>query len=617
LFSLIFWQQSYKYNYPTLLAIKSARISEIIDWQNKSAALYVRQEKNDYLLANHFKDILATAVNQDVFTPSVSPYISDQVDQINAVSVRELCRQNTFINNQTYSINQIDGNFSKSSHYIRISGSINEYNADLSGGRIFLVLKSNTHCYVFSTYRSLQTHQLTNTFNGFINNPWFFSLIPKEDLAADDYQIGFIYSMGERIRVDMTSTILHNTISSQVAAFASSIIRATAATVDSMAIAATPVSCDVYKDSLRLVLAVEKIAGNIPTEAIPVLTLYADSTLMHYSCKPIRHNLQLSLPQKPHNLYYASIPLSTLAESTNNASSTGMTFKIGCSYISNNVSVAAVSTHTTVTVPLPSTPSPLVQLPGHLLHENSLRVNIDVFNKNDDYIKITGWGVAKINDIQIKKVYFILLSNRDSLAFRSVRIYRPDVYEGYRNSITDKQAVSGFQALIPISLLSAAIYRPALVVEDQSGNRFFQYTSQIEDQFRVGCSSSVAVDLPAAVDSIMYSIDTFNDKGDCIEITGWCHLNRYGAEDQRVYVVLNDGNNQFVFPAGSVSRPDVATAHGDKIVSGNLFSAGFAVAFSKKNIAGSTYKAGILIEKGNKAYLTWLSQPGFQSLIIN
>jgi hypothetical protein len=128
-----------------------------------------------------------------------------------------------------------------------------------------------------------------------------------------------------------------------------------------------------------------------------------------------------------------------------------------------------------------------------------------------------------------------------------------------------------------------------------------------------GCVEGTPVVLPAGESELHFTLDAAKVLGNCVELSGWCHVGGQDATKQQVVLVLDSAHANAGFAASRLKRADVSEVYRKNGSTLQVADAGYTVLIPRDALDNSQ-KMGVLITlPGGKSHFKWVNKPKLQN----
>jgi hypothetical protein len=120
-----------------------------------------------------------------------------------------------------------------------------------------------------------------------------------------------------------------------------------------------------------------------------------------------------------------------------------------------------------------------------------------------------------------------------------------------------------------------------------------QYLNTFIDIHHLKPVNALQKTLPQLTNDVEGSIDTWEEEGNTIKLSGWATVSSEDAKNSRIFIILKSDKYHYVYPTTLVKRPDVTQSFNTL----DYDDSGYTTTFDKGILAEGSYKVGVYIEK--------------------
>jgi hypothetical protein len=220
---------------------------------------------------------------------------------------------------------------------------------------------------------------------------------------------------------------------------------------------------------------------------------------------------------------------------------------------------------------------------------NNIMHNLDEWVNEGDATRITGWAVINGQDTDNMQKFIVLQSDNNRYVFPTMTIDRPDVSRTFNSPGYNK---SGYTVKFKKANVAEGNYQIGMyLVKDTI--QALQYLNKYIEIRHLKPVHALQKYLPDPTNNIDGSIDTWEEEGTAIKLSGWAAISNHDAINSKIYIILQSDKYHYVYPTTLVKRPDVTK----NFQTLDYDDAGYSTTFDKSILAEGSYKVGILIEK--------------------
>jgi hypothetical protein len=222
-------------------------------------------------------------------------------------------------------------------------------------------------------------------------------------------------------------------------------------------------------------------------------------------------------------------------------------------------------------------------------------------------LNLTGWVFRKnVSDVK-RMVYLVLRSPEETHVFiiENANNSRPDVTKRYG---IEKGIVNhGFNLILPVYKIKDNQYQMGFIIKDETGIYYSNSTRSVKlsngeveiiKHTPVRSSQQVSISVQKSASEIKAWIDKVEIVDNFLTIVGWGFLPGEDPESQIAYILLKNGEKEYVYTVFAQERKDITKAFGQ--YGFNLDSAGFTSKIAVDLLEAGKYQIGVYITNKDK-----------------
>jgi len=226
---------------------------------------------------------------------------------------------------------------------------------------------------------------------------------------------------------------------------------------------------------------------------------------------------------------------------------------------------------------------------------------------------IKGWVFKNNVKEKTRDLFLVLVSGNATQVFDLVddNLKRPGVSEFCK--LVGSADNHGYEAYIPMSVLTDTVYKVGFVIKDESGQYFSMSDKEIRlsngkarlANYSVG-ARKVVIPIQPANAKIKYYFEQCAVANNVFTLSGWGFIEGQNTDDMQQYVMLKKEKNTVVYTLVPQERKGVTTFFKDLGL--NLDHSGFAAVIDGARIEPGKYEILLYFVKGDQVGLTYTNQ---------
>ena len=229
------------------------------------------------------------------------------------------------------------------------------------------------------------------------------------------------------------------------------------------------------------------------------------------------------------------------------------------------------------------------EIPFKLSSESGLKVNVENFNSNKFFLKVSGWAFIEEKHAKTDSTFITLVSNKKTYLLPADQVEREDVATHFRSN---ELVRAGFAASANLTGIQRGGYNLAIAIKKQGGQWFTYFTDHkvnIGDDFVL--PMLLTTNIPKR--AIKGWFDNIEVENNFINAAGWGFFVDRGMENIELRVVLKKDDLIYTCETEQVLRPDLTPYFNSPH---NLSNAGFKCKINKNSLAAGEYKLGLFLK---------------------